>query len=72
MTYYPHFTVLMIGTEVTTHLFDEGDCDDKDERGDGCEGGDGGVDEQLQNGDDQEVEVGDAPELLKQIPEKNG
>ena len=32
----------MIGTEVTTHLLDEGDCDDEDERGDGCEGGDGG------------------------------
>ena len=62
----------MIGTEVTTHLFDEGDCDDEDERGNGREWANGGVDEELQHGDDQEVEVGDAPELLEQVPEKWG
>ena len=61
-------------TEVTTqqpfHLFDECDWDDEDEGGDGGEWADGGVDEQLQHGDDQEVEVGDATELLEEVPEE--
>ena len=53
-----------------TPLFDECDGDDEDERRDGGEGADGRVDQELQHGDDQEVKVGDAAELLEQVPVK--
>ncbi len=38
---------------------------------DGGEGGDGAVDEELNETDDGEVDVGDSTKLLEQISEKN-
>ena len=59
----------MLMHKVVTFLLNECDRDDEDERRDGGEWADGGVDEQLQHGDDQEIEVADTTELLEQIPE---
>ena len=57
-----------VPAEVLVALLDHGDGDDEDERRDRGEGRDRRVDEQLHHAHDQEVEVGDAAELLEKVP----
>ncbi len=64
--------VRLVPLEVLVSLLDHGDEDDEDERRPRRERGHRRVDEQLHHGHRQKVEVGDATELLEQIPREEG
>ena len=58
----------LVSLVVFVALLDHGDCHYKDQRQDRGDWVDWCLDRQLENGDDQEVEVGHTAKLLEQIP----